>query len=386
MADRPRPDTRSPLSLRDLPTTDGEIAVSNLEAQIEGEARLERIRPLTTAQQAGIAELIIMRAQFLGRIEDYERAEKIAEGLVRAAPTDPVAFLARARARAAFHRFGDARADLDEAQRLGMRGERVESLRAAIFQATGRYDEALAIRERAAAARPSLGSLAALASVHADRGEIAEAERLYTEAPSLYRDVSPFPIAWLYFQQGAMWLREGQLERARELFEAAHQRLPAYAAAQGHLAEVESSLGQSDRAIALLLPLAGTSDDPDYAAQLARILKETGQAAGAERWRAVAASRYDDLVARHPEAFADHASEFWLGAGGNPRRALALAQANLEIRATPRAYELVLKAALTLRAHSAACEAATQTRGLARPWPGLRELTTRGLAACDPPM
>src|SRR5262249_12728483 len=175
------------------------------------------------------------------------------------------------------------------------------------------------------------------------RGEIDAAERLFAEAPRHYRDVSPFPVAWLYFQQGSMWMREGNLKRARELFAAAHARLPAYAAAQGHLGEVEAALGNFDRAIGLLRPLAGRPDDPDDAAQLARILNERGRTDEAQRWRAAAAARYQELIDRHPEAFADHAAEFWLAAGGDPQKASVLARQNLAVRQTPRAYELVLQ-------------------------------------------
>lgn len=376
---------KSPLSQAKLRTTDGAIAVGNLQAQIDGEERLAAYGPLTVSQRAGIAELIAMRGQFLGRIADYERAEQIAEQLVREAPTDPVSFLARAQARSIFHRFAEALADVEEVERLGLHGGRVESLRAAIFQATGRYEEALVIRQRAAQVRPDIRSVGAEASVRADRGEIEEAERLFVEAPHHYRDVSPFPVAWLYFQQGSMWMREGRLERARELFEAAHQRLPAYAAAQGHLAEVEAALGRHERAIELLRPLAQTSDDPDYAAQLARILGETGHQKEARRWRAAAATRYGDLIARHPEAFADHAAEFWLAAGGDPKEALALAQTNLRVRTTPRAYELVLQAALAARETAVACDAAGHTAALPHPWPSLRTLTSRALASCGQP-
>jgi hypothetical protein len=41
------------------------------------------------------------------------------------------------------------------------------------------------------------------------------------------------------------------------------------------------------------------------------------------------------------EAFADHAAEFWLTIGGDPERALWLAQHNLSLRQTPRARALV---------------------------------------------
>ena len=375
----------SPLSQAELPTTDGAIAIGNLQAQIDGEERLAAYGPLTGLQRAGIADLIAMRGQFLGRIADYERAEQIAEQLVREAPTDPVSFLTRAQARSTFHRFAEALADVEEAERRGLHGQRVESLRAAIFEATGHYDEALVVRQRAARARLDIRSLGAEASVRSGRGEIEEAERLFVEAPQHYRDVSPFPVAWLYFQQGSMWMREGSLERARELFEAAHQRLPAYAAAQGHLAEVEAALGRHERAIELLRPLAQTSDDPDYAAQLARILGEAGQAEEAHHWRAAAAARYAELIALHPEAFADHAAEFWLAAGGDPQEALALAQTNLRVRRTPRAYELVLQAALAAGESAAACDAASHTGALPHLWPSLRTLTSRALATCSQP-
>jgi len=234
---------RSPLSLAALRTTDGGLALDNLQGQIDGEERLGRYALLTTTQLAGISELVAMRGQFLGRIGDYERSDALAAQLVVDAPNDGGAYLARAKAGATFHRFADALADLDRAERLGARPGAIVNLRAAIYQATGRYDEALAIRLPAAQQRPDIRTLGALASLRSERGEVDEAERLFSEAQYHYRDVSPFPVVWLYFQQGLMWMREGRLERARELFEAAHARLPAYAAAQGHLAEVLAAQG-----------------------------------------------------------------------------------------------------------------------------------------------
>jgi imidazolonepropionase-like amidohydrolase len=61
-------------------------------------------------------------------------------------------------------------------------------------------------------------------------------------------------------------------------------------------------------------------------------------------WRARAAARYEELVARHLEAFADHAAEFWLEDGADPQWALWLAQKNVEVRQTPRAYKLLERA------------------------------------------
>jgi tetratricopeptide (TPR) repeat protein len=141
-----------------------------------------------------------------------------------------------------------------------------------------------------------------------------------------------------------MWMNKGRLGNARTSLDAARRRVPAYAAAQGHLAEVEAELGQLESAVARLYSLAVSSDDPDYAAQLARILGESGRADESRHWCWLAAARYDELIVSHPEAFADHAAEFWLAAGANPEKALRFARINVEVRKTPRAYGLLAQA------------------------------------------
>ena len=131
------------------------------------------------------------------------------------------------------------------------------------------------------------------------------------------------------------------LRRARAWCDAAVRRVPAYVPAQGHLAELDAAQGETAGAIARLRPLALASDDPDYATQLARILGDAGHTEEAQTWRGRAETRYEELLARHPDAFADHAAEFWLTIGGDPDRALRLARQNLALRQTPRARALV---------------------------------------------
>jgi tetratricopeptide (TPR) repeat protein len=412
-------ETKSLLSQGELPTTDGAIALSNLQAQIAAEERLASYGSLTVSQRAAIVELLIMRGQFLGRIADYEHAETLAEQLLGDASNDGRAFLARAQARVTLHRFAEALADLAEAERLGVNSDRCAAVRATIFQASGRYDEALAIRQHLTQVRPDIRSLGAEAAVRAERGEIDEAERLFAKAQQQYRDVSPFPVVWLYFQQGLMWMWEDNLERARVAFEAACARLPGYAAAQGHLAMVEAALarrertmavfqrwmqegdleqaregsqvlhtgedaavGRYERAIALLRRQAHSSDDPEYASQLARLLKEVGQLDEAQHWREVAAARYDELMARHPEAFADHAADFWLTVGGDAQKGRLLAEQNFEIRKTPRAYELVLQAAVATQETAAVCSVTEHLRAVDQMGPRLRALAVRAATTC----
>ena len=339
-------------SAAEVSTTDGTIALLNLEAQIEGRQLEGALGHFPVENQVALVDLIALRGLILGRVADFERAGEIAERLADATSASRAAFLVRARMRATFHRFTDALDDLEAALRLSLDPETANVERAAIFQALGRYDEALALREEAASRQPSFGTLGALAGFWAERGDTDAAECFYRDCRGRYRGVSPFPLALLDFQIGLMWMDHGQFDTARKWFDAARRRVPSYAAAQGHLAEVEAEVGEIEAAAARLSPLAVASDDPDYAAQLAHILGDAGRAEESCRWRQLAAARYDELVDRHPQAFADHAAEFWLTVGADPNKALRLAQMNVEVRKTPRAYNLLSRAASAKEAAS----------------------------------
>ena len=124
---------------------------------------------LMLPQSAGLIDLLTLRGHILGRIADYERADALAERLVCDAPA-MAGVLARARARATLHRFAEALADLDSAEQRGADQHTLDAERAAIFQALGRYDEALALRWDAAERRPNFATLGALAGLQAECG------------------------------------------------------------------------------------------------------------------------------------------------------------------------------------------------------------------------
>ena len=246
----------------------------------------------------------------LGWVADYQRAAELAEQLVRDAPDDGTALLAGARTRGTFHQFAEALTDLDAAGRAGADRAALDGERAGILLAIGRHAEAAVLLQTAAELQPDFTNLGALAVLEAARGQVDEAERLFSRARSQYRGVSPFPVASLDFRRGLMWLGRRDFTAARAWFDAARRRVPAYASALGHLAEVDAAVGDLAAAIDRLQPLAVSSDDPEYAATLAGVLDDAGRPLEAEHWRNFAAARYDELVSRHPEAFADHAADF----------------------------------------------------------------------------
>ena len=361
-------------------TTSPAIALQNLDAQIRGAEELAAREGAGVARQATLVSLLLDRGTFLGRFADLERALDVAEGAVKGAPAQPKALALRAKARAALHHFREALDDLAKAEALGEPPGALEGARAAILEALGRYDEALPLRRKAREAWANVSSLGTEAALAGEMGQTAEAERLFGEALKAYREVSPFPAAWLSFQHGMMWERAGELDRARQLYEDAHARLPLYAHAAAHLA----ALSPPSRAVEILGPIVESSDDPQYAAQLAEATRLAGAGDGAallERARA----RFEELEKLHPEAVADHAGWFWLGPGKDPARALALAQKNADARPTAAAYELLVEAATRGGKTDAACGAAERALGLRYPTPKLRDGAARALDVCGKP-
>ena len=329
-------------------TTNGTLALLNLSAQIDGLAapvrREASTAPLGVGRQAVLVDLLTLRGHLLGRVADYERAAQLSEQMVWNAPDDGAALVARARTRATLHRFAEAMADLDAAGRAGAEQAALDAERASILQAVGCHADAHALLRSAAPHQSDVTKLSALAVCQAERRETAEAEHLFDEARAAHRGVSPFPLAHLDFRRGGMWLREGDLPTARSWFDAARRRVPGSAPATGHLAEVDLLLGDPETAVARLRPLMETSDDPEYPAHLALALRAVGRHQEARPWRDRAAERYEELVARHPEAYADHAADFWLMVGGDVDRGLRLALQTLVMRRSSRSYALVRRA------------------------------------------
>jgi len=65
------------------PVTHGTIALLNLQAQIDGLEPDVRLGHATIESRVGLIELIALRGLMLGHITDYQRAQQIAEDLVR---------------------------------------------------------------------------------------------------------------------------------------------------------------------------------------------------------------------------------------------------------------------------------------------------------------
>jgi len=325
----------APTALDERASTHGDIALANLDGLIE-----------QAAGEPGSIDLLLLRGQFLA---DHEVLDQVA-ALTEPQHEGAGQLLRRAHARAAAHRFYEAGLDLDAAQRAGASPDAVRAQRASLQVALGHADDTLPGLRAQAARRPGFGSNCALALAEAAVGHIEAADALYAAALRDLDTTSPFPSAAVWFARGLMWSEQaGDPQRGAAMYVEALRRVPSYVPANLHLAELEAARGDTTGALAHLERIVAISRDPESLALLGTLHRRAGEAALGAREIEQARDRFEELLQRHPLAFADHAAEFFLEAGADPERALYWARINLLARETRRAYTLAIRAAQAAR-------------------------------------
>jgi len=327
-------------------TTHPDIALRNLDHQIEQVRRVVGARPNDADAVGKLIDHLLNRVQFRGSYSDFDEALAITEQLLQTLPDDPEAGLARARILERLHRFDEANDLLDDVQaRIDpsppSRESRswlqsIEQARIRITLARGRPEAVIDTLRRRASEGPGFGTLTQLAFALEALGHIDEAERSYLAALEFWDQITPFPIAWMAFQRGELHVGHDDA-RAAVHYQRALDYLPAYIAPRVHLAELRADSGDLDGAITLLTAIAGSSEDPEVDSRLAECLMAAGRREAATP------------AQRHPLAFLDHIAEFWLGAGDDPEQAWIHAQRHLANGASDRALGLAIDAAAAAR-------------------------------------
>jgi tetratricopeptide (TPR) repeat protein len=345
--------------------TDGNLAVINLESsRIRSWQVLKRWpdRPGTVER---IVEEEQYRVQFLSDVTALDRLADLCSELCFKEPASPDAHLVAAQVASIRHHFADAKSHLLKAETLGASTDLTSRMRLTIAQASGESLGAVLVERREMAeAEPTLQNLVPLGAVLADIGEYEDADRTYLKAIRHYQNVSPFPLAWACFQLGVLWgetAPERDQDRAGRWYERAIEYLPCYVRARVHLAEIRIDSGELAVAESLLAP-AEASGDPEVNWRLAEMLAHESLRDEADHQRDTARLVFERILKRHERAFADHAAEFFLSAGADPKRALELAKLNLTNRPTLRAFELAHRAAAATGDERLASELAARAR------------------------
>ncbi len=329
--------------------TDGEIAVINLNSARERAWNIFWRDPSRT----GIAESIIeqeqLTVQFAGDLTALDRLDTLVGHFDRNDEHSPRTIFIRAQVASMAHRFSAAKKHLEEVEDWGSLSEDANRLSLSIDQARGtNFDTLLETRRAMAAKSGSLGDLVPLAALYADLRDFDEADRTYQSALAVYADTSPFPVALVCFQLGALWgelVPETQPARAERWYRRAIEYLPCYVKARVHLSEIVLTNDCAQEAEALLIP-AIPSGDPEVHWRLADVMTHMGRFSEAEYHHRAARSGFEALMSSHLLAFADHGAEFYSGSGGDACRAAELANINLANRPTLRAFEQAYDAAV----------------------------------------
>ncbi|MDB4034180.1 hypothetical protein N9506_00025 [Pseudomonadales bacterium] len=338
-------------------TTSSQIAIQNLDYLIRrGELQVSAA-PGDSTVVAAYLEVLLLRVRFLNTFSDFDRALQVTQELARRSPNDPRALLHLARVMLTLHRFPAALALLGKAHAKALalpvdqqsRFQRELDLQyVTIKLARAETDQALSMLEKLRISSDGVKGAADLsvffAAAYKSLGLLEAADAELLKSLELWDRITPLYIAWISLQRGDVWVGVDDA-RARRLYEEALHYLPEYVSARIHLAELKMQGGDSRAALALLTPIA-KGQDPEPAGRLAEYLEAAGQGKVSAPYREMALHGWQALLDRYPLAFADHAAEFWLGAGKNPELALEWAAENYKNRPTPSAKALLLEATL----------------------------------------
>jgi tetratricopeptide (TPR) repeat protein len=215
-------------------TEDGVAELRALDKRIE----------LHATDLAEVLPLRMGRATLRGELEDYVQVLRESATLVERMPEDATAWQLRVQALLRVHDFAGARAALAKLAKL-VHPSRLTEHEIAIADATGDVDRALAGRQQLANDFPDAQRLTLWATTLAQVGRFDEALALVPKAAAAVRDNPPQLIAWLLFQWGRCYELKGELATARDFFAASLARVPGYVEARAHLAQTMTAAARA---------------------------------------------------------------------------------------------------------------------------------------------
>lgn len=320
LLDRPR-------TQKELSTTDWQVFIRNLRGQVKGSgaAVAKAPQPLKLKMHA---QKLLSLGRLLGDIEVLGEALAVADRMVKASPRDAAGLLLRAQARFALHQWDGVREDVKAIKKISPKLSGVGDLEAELLWNAGKYDEATGAFTALAKERPTLYRVARLGNILAQRAGFEAGDKAFARAETLYRDVSPVPIAWLYVQRALLRIEHGRYREALLFLEGAYERAPGYPMVVEHLAQVHALLGDRRLAAELYEEAIGLTPHPEYYGALAGVLRAMARTEEAEKHEATARARAGSLLKSHPAAAAGHAVEVLQGAARKEALAAFLAEAS----------------------------------------------------------
>jgi len=307
--------------------THATLAQKNLDHSLERARRLSRAQPNSPSAAKAVVDLLLMRLQFYRNYADLDELQSLCKQWQN--DTRSAAQYLCADVHAARHDFSTALASLRTAAANGGScwdtRRRITTIGATLEIDAG---PAFASPAKGVGQQPfekkqpnSYEVLVAQAAIETAKGNADAAIVNYQQAVTNYNDVSPYPIAWAWYQVAEL-LRTTHPESAMAYYEEALKYLPDYIAPRVELASLQLELEQPDRALENLRYAAARSEDPD----IQGLIASTQTATLSQDQKATALKKattgFSKLLKKHPYAFADHAAEVYAESNVEEARSL----------------------------------------------------------------
>jgi hypothetical protein len=354
-----------PLSIHQYRTTNGDIYLGNLNSRIQS---LTQLANNTATHRLLLASSLYHRYQIIGKFDDLTEAQMqlstYLQQIDQTSQQSDTGFILQASIYSATHQFNQALATLKKL--TSKASQPAQILKAEIQFAQGLYEKAkTTINSLAASSKPAIDSqvLSLQANLAIEQGNLAQGLRLFDQAQQQYTNTNPATLAWLQTQMGIALLRNQKITQARTFFLSAQQRLPTYYLATEHLAESELTLGNLLSAEKLYASVSQQTKNPEFYAMLAKAQKRLGKNSAAAQSLRTAEQGYSDLLREQPQAFSQHAAQFFYDTGKHPQ-ALELAELNLQNREDIHSWLLLSRISKAMHQQTKACDALAKANSL----------------------
>lgn len=331
------------------PTFDAQVA--ELDRRIAGHTKVAEGNASSASAWGRVAELYLARARLSGSYDDYAKAEEfVAKGFEAGRLQNFGPFMTRVRLNYTLHRLDRIDEDFKRITALPPQ-DKAEHFSRELFRATlafqrGQYAESEKILVGLVEGSPQLGSLSNLALYRWKSGKFDEAESLYERAIAEYDEDTPEPKAWLHLQLGLMDLDRGRYDDALVHYREAEGTLPGFWLVEEHIAEILTLKGKTAEAKEMYRAIIDRTGNPEFMDAMAEIALAEGDAAAADEWLTKANVKFEEQLARFPEAAYGHALEHYLAHGKDPSKALDMAEKNHALRPNADAKRFLAEAYL----------------------------------------
>jgi tetratricopeptide (TPR) repeat protein len=290
--------------------------------QLQGQVRAGKQR-LETMKRLGWA--FVRKARLSCDPGYYKLAEQCALSVESENPKDPDALLLQGHILDSLHKFREAESVArnlvvlrNQAPDYGLLGD--------VLMEQGRLQDAIEPYQKMIDLRPDLEGYLRIAHVRWLKGDLEGAQEIMKIAVTAGSPREPESAAWAYTREGSYELQAGHTEAARRSAETALGYVQNYPGALLLKARVLTAESNVPASVPLLQEAVRRTMLPEYQWVLADTLREAGRTSEAE---AVEGDLLNSGATNDPRTFA-----IYLGTRGeNPKKALALAEAQLTNRA-----------------------------------------------------